>query len=405
MCQGCHSSKIMPPFILSSQNVFDYLISLNLCTPDEQSLSKVELKPAKNFNLLVTFPEGRKLLIKQERHNLEGKTAGDFLLEWRVHKFLRVFPEISYLSPSFSEAVHFNNEDSIIIFNYLDNYRDVMDFYVGEKLNLFPTEIATAVGTTLASIHRASINREEYREIFENTNDTSPAKTPNTNRGLDRLTPEIFGRFPADGIKFFALYQRYDSLGQAIADLSNSLTPCCLTHNDLKLNNILLSLNWEEADLSASSSGDKIIRLIDWEHGNWGDPANDLGTVIASYLQIWLYSMITGQSIAIEESLRLATTPLYRLQPSIRELVTAYLTEFPEILEHDSDFLKRVMQFCGLALIIAIQANLQYEKTFGNTGICMLQVAKSLLCRPEASIPTIFGVEASDLFPTSLSLT
>jgi Phosphotransferase enzyme family len=394
----------MPPFILSSQNVFDYLISLNLCTPDEQSLSKVELKPAKNFNLLVTLPEERKLLIKQERHNLEGKTAGDFFLEWRVHEFLRVFPEISYLRPSFSEALHFNSDNSIIVFNYLDNYRDVMDFYVGEKLNLFPTKIATAIGTTLASIHRASINREEYREIFENTNDTSQARTPNTNRGLDRLTPEIFGKFPADGIKFFALYQRYDSLGQAIADLSNSLMPCCLTHNDLKLNNILLSLNWEEADLSESSSGDKIIRLIDWERVNWGDPANDLGTVIASYLQIWLYSMITGQSIAIEESLRLATTPLHRLQPSIRELVTAYLTEFPEILEHQPDFLKRVMQFCGLALIIAIQARLQYEKSFGNAGICMLQVAKSLLCRPEASIPTIFGVEASDLSPTSLSV-
>jgi hypothetical protein len=61
------------------------------------------------------------------------------------------------------------------------------------------------------------------------------------------------------------------------------------------------------------------------------------------------------------------------------------------------------MQFCGFALIKSIQAKLQHEKTFGNKGICILQVAKSLLCRPEASIPTIFGVDASALSPINLS--
>ncbi|MBD2502769.1 aminoglycoside phosphotransferase family protein [Anabaena azotica] len=386
----------MPPFILNSQNVFEYLISLNLCTKSEQVLSEIELKPAKNFNLLVTLPENRKFLVKQERHNLEGKTSGEFLLEWRIHDFLRTFPELSYLRPYFSEVLHFNANDSIIIFNYLDNYRDLMDFYVKENLDIFPSKIANAVGNTLALVHRASMNSEAYGKFFQQNIDESSQRSPSLNRGLDRLTPEIFGKVPADGIKFFALYQRYDSLGQAIAQLTNSFNPCCLTHNDLKLNNILLSLDWQEA------TEQNIVRFIDWERGNWGDPANDLGTLIASYLQIWLHSMVTGQSIAIEESLRLAATPLYVLQPSIRELVTAYFTNFPEILAHYPNFLPRVMQFCGLALIKAIHAQLQYEKTFGNAGICMLQVAKSLLCRPETSIQSIFGVEATELLPTHL---
>jgi hypothetical protein len=377
----------MPPFLLSSQNVFDYLIKLNLCSQDEILSSKVELKPAKNFNLLVSLPRENKLLIKQERHNLEGKTIGEFLLEGRIHEFIRIFPELDYIRPYFSEALFFDSDNSIIILNYLDNYRDLMDFYSQAKFEYFPIKIAAAVGSTLASIHRATIGCAEYQEFFQNYGAVFSAKM--LNRGLDRLTPEIYGKYPADGLRFFNLYQRYDSLGQAIAQLINSFNPCCLTHNDLKLNNILLSLNWE--------NDDHIVRLIDWERGTWGDPANDLGTVIASYLQIWLYSLITSRSMAIEESLRLATTPLYLLQPSMRELVIAYLNQFPEILNYHPDFLPRVMQFCGLALIRAIQARLQHEKTFGNAGICMLQVAKSLLCRPEASIQTILGVEVSEL--------
>ncbi|QKQ76121.1 phosphotransferase family protein [Nostoc sp. TCL240-02] len=389
----------MTSFLLSSQNAFDYLILQGLCTQDEKSLSKIELKPAKNFNLLISLPDERKLLIKQEPYKREGRTAGEFFKEWRVHNFLQTFPELTDIRSYFSEAVHFDPENSIFVFNYLTNYRDLMDFYVEKNLNLFPIEIARVVGTTLASVHRLSIDRQDYQEFFQ----IFSQGTPNLNLGIDRVTPAVFGKLPTDGLKFLSLYQRYDSLGQAIAELSNAFTPCCLTHNDLKLNNILLSLSWEEAAFDESSSDDSLIRLIDWERGAWGDPASDLGTLIASYLQLWLHSMITSKTMAIQESLRLATTPLHLLQPSIRELVIAYLSVFPEIIEHRPDFLQRVMQFCGFALIKSIQAKLQHEKTFGNKGICILQVAKSLLCRPEASIPTIFGVDASALSPINLS--
>ncbi|KZL49975.1 aminoglycoside phosphotransferase [Nodularia spumigena CENA596] len=389
------------PFLLSYQNVFDYLIPLGLCTEEERSLSNIELKPAKNFNLLLTLSEDKKLLVKQERHNREGKTAGEFVQEWRIHGFLQQNPELSYVRPLLSEAVHFDAENSIIIFNYLNNYRDVADFYAKE--NIFPTQVATKIGTILALIHRVSVQRPEYREFFENSQDGVTPEAPKLNQRMDRITPEIFGNVPSDGLKFFALYQRYDSLGQAIAQLGNSYTPYCLTHNDMKLNNILISLNWEDVNLNSSSSDESMIRLIDWERCSWGDPANDLGSLLASYLQLWLYSVVVGKGMEIEESLRLATTPLQTLRPSLAALVKAYLAELPQILEDRPDFLQRVVQFCGLGLIQSIQATLQHEKTFGNPGISMLQVAKSLLCRPEASIPTIFGMDASDLTPKKYS--
>ena len=85
----------------------------------------------------------------------------------------------------------------------------------------------------------------------------------------------------------------------------------------------------------------------------------------------------------------MAMTPLEQLQPSIAALANAYFGNFPEILECRPQFLKRVVQFSGLALIIQIQAMLQHQSSFDNTGICMLQVAKGLLCRPEQSIPIL----------------
>lgn len=369
-------------FLLSTQNVLEYLVQHDICQP-ERTIESIEPKQAKNFNLLIKLTDGQHLLIKQERCDRDGKTAGEFLKEWQFHQSLQKFAEFELVRSHLSEVLHFNPEESIIIFNYLTNYRDLADFYLKKKA--FPTQIAKAIGTSLATIHRITFQQQDHQEFFTSSNETGISTR--INRGLDRISPEIFGLIPGDGIKFFTLYQRYDSLRQAIRELGQSFQPCCLTHNDLKLNNILVSNFWED-----SRSGTSLIRLIDWERCAWGDPAFDLGMLIASYLQLWLSSLVVSQTIAIEEALRLAMIPLDVLQPSILALMTAYLESFPEILRHFPNFLSRVVQFAGLSLIHQIQATIQYQKTFDNSGICMLQVAKSLLCRPEASISTVFGV-------------
>lgn len=386
-------------FRLNSNNLFDYLAEHGLCDRSESSLNKIEPLAAKNFNLLVTFLDRQKLLVKQERHDREGKAAGEFLFEWQIQELLQRFPELAHLSPFLPEMQHFDRDNSIIIFSYLDNYRDVMDFYTPG--NYFPCEVATAIGTLLATIHRETFKHQKYQDFFsQNSNNLRADLITHLIRSLERISPEVFGSVPTDGLKFFALYQRYDSLGQALAELSAAFQPCCLTHNDLKLNNILLHNNWQQlvSPVKLSEpSGQSVVRLIDWERSNWGDPAFDLGSIIASYLQMWLSSLIVSKAITIEDSLRLATTPLEQIQPSIAALMNAYLDCFPEILDHSPNFVKRVVEFSGLGLIQTIQSVIQYQKSFGNSGICMLQVAKTLLCRPEQSIPNVFGMTVEEL--------
>lgn len=391
-------------FLLNFHNVFDYLVQHNLCNDSERDFIKIELVAAKNFNLLVTFPDNRQLLVKQERHNEEGKAAGELLREWLLQEFLKRVSEVTYLRSFLPEILHFDRENSIIVLSYLNDYRDLMDFYTKE--NHFPKEIAAAIGTLLATIHRETFNRQDYQDLFsKNLNNSTDEQVNKLIHTLERIKPEIFGLVPAEGLKFFVLYQRYDSLGQAISKLSTTFKPCCLTHNDLKLNNILLYNDWEQLVSQAEPSSKGIVRLIDWERSSWGEPAFDLGTIIGSYLQMWLNSLLVSKAVTIEESLRLATTPLDKIQPSIAALTSAYLEYFPEIVNYYPDFIGRAVQYSGLALIQAILSIIQYQKSFGNTGICMLQVAKTLLCRPEQSIPTVFGTQAAELTYKSYSCT
>jgi len=393
-------------FSLSSKNVFDYLAKYGLCTEEDQAIGQIEPKTAKNFNLLLTLAADRKVLVKQEPFDRYGKTAGEFLREWRIYEFLQR-PEFRNMQSWVPEVLHFDADNSILVVHYLADHRDLADFYMKETV--FPPSIAASIGAMLGVFHRTTLERQEYLDFFnqDETGDTIGFPTTLA-KGLQRIGPEIFGQVPDDGLKFYSLYQRYDSLGTAIAELCDSFHPCCLTHNDLKLNNILLPDNWEDLVAAPSpisspvieeAGGDRAIpiKLIDWERSAWGDPAFDLGMFISSYLGIWLGSLAVSKSIAIEEALRLAMTPLEVLQPSISALGVAYFGHFPEILQHRPDFLKRVVQFSGFALIQTILSMLQYQKSFGNTGICMLQVAKTLLCRPEQSVSTIFGMDAMQL--------
>ncbi|NJL21869.1 MAG: phosphotransferase [Leptolyngbyaceae cyanobacterium SM1_3_5] len=380
-------------FLLSNNNVLSYLVEQSLCQEKEQELCQIEAKICKNFNLLVHLPNDRSLLVKQEPHDREGEAKGDLWQEWKVHQLLKNHLELQPLLKLVSEVVHVDGDRAIVVINYLQDYCDLDNFYT-EQRNFSPA-IAAALGHTLASIHQATIDRTEYQHFLE---DGEPVSVVSNIRLKTELTPDIFGRVSEEGLKFYALYQRYESLNRAIDQLQSSQESCCLTHQDLKFNNILLHQSWQAETNHNSPSP---IRLIDWEKWAWGDPTADLGALIAGYLKIWLKSLGLRSSIDIHLALQWAGVPLDELQPSIATLVQAYFAQFPNVLSRFPQFLPRVMQSAGFALIESLQAKLHYREPFGNTEIGMLQVAKTLLCAPESSIATVFGISAAELVDRS----
>ncbi len=384
---------IMAPFLLNSHNVHSYLVERGLC--DNNSLpTEVKLKPAKNFNLLVSLNSGKKFLVKQEFHFKNGRSGNEFFREWRVRELINRFPEIESIYRLLPAILHFDLPNSILVLDYLDNHQDLDELYL--KSQIFPTDIAGVIGSLIASIHRSTFRKSSCQDFVENSNGDVESKYLIPFYGIgDRVTPNAFGSLPSDGLKFLSFYQRYESLEKSILSLKSTYDSCCFIHQDFKLNNILICEDWKQS--ISKPQLEKSLFFIDWERSGWGDPAVDLGSIISSYLQIWVGSLIISSSISLEESLRMAVTPLELLQPSLSALMCSYLTDFPEIYCYHPNFVQRVVQFAGLAIIQQIRAMIQYQKVFNNTGICMLQVAKSFLCRPEQSILTIFGQSEKDL--------
>jgi Phosphotransferase enzyme family len=376
---------------LSSDDVIQYLQEAGLCSCEDGTSDEYELPESskKNFNLVVTIAGNRKLLVKQKRSIENNETHQDFFNEWLFHQLLQQFPVLGNISAIAPLVLHFDEENSILVRNYSSEYLDLGKFY--QNNDIFPAEIAAAIGTTLAGLHRATFQHREYQDFMA----TAPEgqfryNFYNPAQGVASIGPDIFGTVPTEALEFYVLYQRYESLESAIADLAYEWNPCCLTHNDLNLNNILIHSRWNQLD-------NCLMRVIDWEACGWGDPAFDLGTLIASYLKIWLSSLVVDPTLELEESLHLALTPLEALQPSLLALLRAYLNAFPMILEYRRDFLVRVIQFAGLALINQIKETMNCRKSFNNSDIYVLQIAKNLLRIPEQSVLSIFGISESEI--------
>jgi thiamine kinase-like enzyme len=374
-------------FILDSENVLSYLDRHQLSTFDsakptlrERQTTVLKRFSAKNFNILVSSPDRQPLLVKQETPDANGKQSGELFTEWQLQQLIDRHPALNELIHFMPHVLYADRENSIVINHFWETYDDLQAYY--DDLQEYDPEIAIEIGQKLGLVHRLT-----YSSTWQEPLETSLGKPINPGlrvaKQLDNLHSGIFALTPIDCCRFYKLYQQYPSLGEAVEQLAQNYQPCCLVHNDLKLNNLLIH-HLVAPPISR-------IRFIDWERARWGDPAADLGNLINSYLQLWLENLVVSSELSLNDSLQLAMVPLSSLQPVLLALIQSYQQTFPAIFVDRPDYLSQVLQHAGLSLIRRINVIIDNDRIFDNRGIAMLQVAKQLLCNPMAFFTTIFG--------------
>jgi Phosphotransferase enzyme family len=369
-------------FILNSENIFSYLQQNSLGDFDRQNTTLKKFS-ARNFNLLVTTPGLAPILVKQSAPDVNGKQSDMLFTEWQLQQLIIQHPTLAELSHFMPKVLHADRPNSIVVNHFWADYDDMQDFYDDDDQEYDPA-IATELGQKLALIHRSTYN-STWQEPLETSlgNPANPGRK--VARRLNRVHSGIFAVTPIDCLRFYKLYQQYPSLATAVEQLAQDYQACCLVHNDLKLNNLLIHHS------PTPPITDSRIRFLDWESAGWGDPAVDLGNLINSYLQLWLENLVVSSELSINESLQLAIVPLSSLQPVLFAFFDSYRQTFPAIFVDQPNFLAKVLQYAGLALIRRIEVIIDDNRVFDNRSIAMLQVAKQLLCSPTAFITTIFG--------------
>ncbi len=407
--------------ILSSNNVVDFLKEHKLCPSDFQPTTPVKSQEGTNFNLVVNlsdyshpkakgrdpttkwnkYPvEHHSLLVKQNRIDGQGGTVGSLAIEWVTQKLIDSYSSLTAIKPLLSEVLLLDWRNSILVSVFYDDYISLDQFYEARKS--FDPRIARTFGMNLAKIHSATYQQQQQREFLGHYLRLEEAgKQPNFIKRLNNLDPSIFSKICPDGLNFYKLYQRFPSLEQAVTELYEQSQPVCLIHNDLTLDNFIVDTQID-LDTDSVQIRPEQLKIIDWERINWGDPAVDLGMVVAEYIGgIWLSNLVADGNLDINTMLRLAHVPLETITPSLKAFLEGYLTQFPQIINYQPDFIRKVVQFAGIGILDRLSYYVEHHYRFHNQSLCKLQVAKNLLCYPEHEIETIFGTTEAEFIQYS----
>jgi Phosphotransferase enzyme family len=365
---------------LTVQNVVSYLVDREIYPEKDDRSAKVTSLFGKNFNLRVQFAAGADWLVKQEAIGQHG-CEQTFASEWAVQCLARSHPELAPLRAILPEVELYDQENAILVGRFLTGYSDLTDYY--DRAEDPDPKVAQAIGRSLGQLHQLTFNQTAYRDFLLTIDDKINASTiaPDSLGAIPRPTPAIFGQVRSDALGFFRWLQAHPEVTTAMAGLASRWQPHCLVHQDLKLSNWL----WCE------TTDD--LRLIDWEHLDWGDPLTDLADVLAGYLDCWLESCDWPEGASLADCLPTAALPLVTLQPSLQALMRQYFQAFPQVAIADPDWVHQTLRLTGRKLIDRVECTIQYHLPMGPQSAATLQLAQRLLGHPAAACGSIFGVD------------
>jgi Phosphotransferase enzyme family len=194
------------------------------------------------------------------------------------------------------------------------------------------------------------------------------------------LSPADLKTISAAGVELIRTIQSFPDFESVLTSAFERSSERCLTHNDFKSSNCLVG-----------QSSRAII--IDWEFAALGDPAWDVGCVLADILATWLFSMPLGSQVAVQLLPTVAARPLRVLHPNIRSFWLAYSDKRELRGDRRAEFLLRATKCAGLKLSQLAFEICQNATSLSATELFLMQTSWNILRRPVEALVRLFGIQ------------
>lgn len=198
-----------------------------------------------------------------------------------------------------------------------------------------------------------------------------------------RVDPDRFRWLSGAGSDLARLLQRCTELCQQLEALRLG-PPEDLIHADLRWENILVE----------EPVGAMRVRLVDWEFAGVGDASWDVGSFIASCLEVWLGSIPVVPTLPPDRLMRYASWPVVAMGDAVRAFWTAYAGRRGLHADAAHDLLLRSIKLAAARLVhLAFDATADVEDVACGP-VLHLQVALNMLRSPDGARRDLFAIPA-----------
>jgi hypothetical protein len=236
-----------------------------------------------------------------------------------------------------------------------------------------PPEVGAAVGRALGALHR-SVVAEPGPPCPPPWGMTAHRPGPGDLREVTRATLELVDMIHGSP----ELVRRLDHLRARWRGTA-------FVHGDVKWNNVVVA--------PASDAGrPPDVLLVDWELAGAGEPPWDIGSALAAYLSVWLFSMPVPEGVSPERLPVRAGQDLSDLRPAIAACWRAYVDARRLDGADAARALAGAVEHAGARLVqTALEGSLTSPAV--TVGMVLhLQVAANVLAAPTEAAVRLLGL-------------
>jgi hypothetical protein len=359
---------------LTAPNLAHFLISRGLLDPEAVAAGDLAIIDAsrRNRNFKVIRNTGPGLFIKQAR-DTQPDAIQTLRREAACYERARDDPTLNRLMP---QLITYNATRHVLIIELIPEAESLVEHHA--RVKTFPTEIGRMLGEGLGLYHAqatSAVETEAIRSLF-------PRQTPVVLRlqsgGLASL--EQFGRI---GPSLSAIIQQNLEFQNLLDALGAEWRFDSLIHSDLKWDNILLF---------PALGGGFDFRVVDWEMADFGDCAWDVGSVLHSFLMVWIRSMPIGSGLPPEHYVAMAAQPIEKMRSMLQAFWDAYAVTRGFTGSERKAALERSMRFGAARGVWTAAEQCVHETQLDPAAMAMLQVSLNILKDPAQAVTDLLDV-------------
>jgi hypothetical protein len=187
-------------------------------------------------------------------------------------------------------------------------------------------------------------------------------------------------QFGAIGQQFSGLLQQYPEILPRLMMVRQEWMIDSLIHGDMKWDNCLVFRREDDSE---------DVSVVDWELADLGDAAWDAGSIFASYLTYYLFTLPPSQSP--EQAQAEAQTRLARLRPALAAFWGSYARTRGLQSALAGQYLRKCVRFAAAKLIqVAFEYVINFQQVNANTG-ALIYIARNIFQESERAIQELTG--------------
>ena len=363
--------------MLTPSDILRYLIQRGRLTSESLFAGDVQVIDVsrRNHNFKIVSRDGAFLI----KHGVNAETASSLSCEAAVYELLHSDTESrrTRMADHVPAYYGYDAANHVLILGLIIDAEDVRT-YQDRRRNV-STRIAASMGGILGTFH--SLRCLESKALGTSSFRNEPPWV----LSLHRPRFNVFRELSSANLRIVRVIQECDEFSNSFDTLSRAWVPDRLIHSDVK---------WDNWVVLPRSSSQRTLRLslIDWELASIGDPAWDVGSVLAGYLSLWLSSIPILEEGPSERLLALARYPLERIQSAVRAFWMSYVRRVDLFGLNAEQCLLKAIRYAAARLVqTEFEQSRTASRVTANT-ICALQLSLNMMLRPMDSALLLLGL-------------